>query len=240
MIWELTYFNAVYIKERVEKDCEESQPATNETATLNDSTTVEPAVKKENHTLSGPSVKRSRVEIPPELLRASSESSNDSTITGESSKDSTTVESAIKKEGQSLSGPPMKTYRNLVEFPPVPLRRLSLPQKDSRATSECPNDSTTVEPAVKQEDQPLSGPSVKSIRKRIEIPRVPLPRLPVLRKRSRTASESGCKKAESSTDTTCVEKSPSLRDLLAMTQKEAKDLVEAVDASGPAQKRRRK
>ena len=230
MIWELTYFNAVYIKERVEKDCEESQPATNETATPNDSTTVEPAVKKENHALSGPSIKRSRVEIPPELLRASSESSNDST----------TVESAIKKEDQSLSEPPMKTYRNLVEFPPVPLRRLSLPQKDSRATSECPNDSTTVEPAVKQEDQPLSGPSVKSIRKRIEIPRVPLPRLPVLRKRSRTASESGCKKAESSTDTTCVEKSPSLRDLLAMTQKEAKDLEEAIEASGPAQKRRRK
>lgn len=188
MICELTYYDAVWIKEKADKDCKNHNPI---------------STRNINTSAAAP-------------------------------KDSTTVEPAVKQEDQPLSGPSMPSVEN-IEIP-VP----NLPQKHSTAASESPNDSTTVEPAVKQDCQSLSGPSMKSFRKIVEIPLVPFSRLSLPQKHSKAARESGNTKAEPSPDTNCVEKLPSLQDQLAMVRKQAKGRAEAAEASGPARKRMRK
>jgi hypothetical protein len=147
----------------------------------------------------------------------------------------------VQQGDQPLSGPSIPSVKNVE----IPLVRLpTLPRKHSRAASESPNDSTTVKPALRRENgfHSLISPYLsKTYSGNIfEIPRVPLPRLPLSQKHSRAARESGSKKAESSKDTNCVEKLPSLEDQLAMARKEAKDRAEAAEASGPARKRMRK
>lgn len=148
MIWELTYYDAVWMKEKADKDCKNHNPVptrnTNASAAApNDSTTVKPAVKQEDQPLSGPSMPSVKnIEVP--LVRLPTLSREHSRAAGESPNDSMTVEPAVKREDNFLSLisphlPPslrMRISKNGWEIPLVPLPRLSLPQKHSKAAKE--------------------------------------------------------------------------------------------------------